>query len=141
MRTVTSDGWKLRMRPGKPLMFGTRGKTLVFGLPGNPVSAMVTATVILKPALRALTGHADPFWPRIGVPTMLGLPPAGPRRHFMRGILSRSEIGFLQVTPIFETDSSHSSSLALADALIVQPEDDPGSPPGEIVEVIPLSWG
>ena len=59
----------------------------------------------------------------------------------MRGILSRSEIGFLQVTPIFETDSSHSSSLALADALIVQPEDDPGSPPGEIVEVIPLSWG
>ena len=138
---VTLDFWKLRMRPGKPLMFGTRGKTLVFGLPGNPVSAMVTATVILKPALRALTGHADPYWPRIGVPTMLGLPPAGPRRHFMRGILSRSEIGFLQVTPIFETDSSHSSSLALADALIVQPEGDPGSPPGEIVEVIPLSWG
>lgn len=138
---VTLDFWKLRMRPGKPLMFGTRGKTLVFGLPGNPVSAMVTATVILKPALRAMTGHADPLWPRIGVPTLLGLPPAGLRRHFMRGILSRNEIGYLEVTPIFETDSSHSSSLALADALIIQPEDDPGSPPGEIVEVIPLAWG
>ena len=138
---VTLDFWKLRMRPGKPLMFGTRGKTLVFGLPGNPVSAMVTATVILKPALRAMTGHTDPLWPRIGVPTLLGLPPAGPRRHFMRGILSRNEIGYLEVTPIFETDSSHSSSLALADALIIQPEDDPGSPPGEIVEVIPLAWG
>ena len=129
------------MRPGKPLMFGTRGKTLVFGLPGNPVSALVTATVILKPALRALLGHPDPLWPRVGVPTLSALPPNGPRRHYMRGILSRNEIGFLQVTPIFETDSAHSSSLALADALIVQPEDHPGAPPGEIVEVIPLNWG
>ena len=74
------------MRPGKPLMFGTRGKTLVFGLPGNPVSAMVTATVILKPALRAMTGHTDPLWPRIGVPTLLGLPPerAAPAFHARR---------------------------------------------------------
>lgn len=138
---VQLDFWKLRMRPGKPLMFGTRGKTLVFGLPGNPVSALVTATVILKPALRRLTGHADPFWPRIGVPTLAGLPPNGPRRHYMRGILGRNEIGYLEVEPIFETDSSHSASLALADALIVQPEDHPGAPPGEIVEVIPLNWG
>ena len=138
---VELDFWKLRMRPGKPLMFGTRGKTLVFGLPGNPVSALVTATVILKPALRALLGHADPLWPRVGVPTLSALPPNGPRRHYMRGILSRNEIGFLQVTTIFETDSAHSSSLALADALIVQPEDHPGAPPGEIVEVIPLNWG
>ena len=138
---VELDFWKLRMRPGKPLMFGTRGKTLVFGLPGNPVSALVTATVILKPALRALLGHADPLWPRIGVPTLSALPPNGPRRHYMRGNLSRNDIGFLQVMPIFETDSGHSSSLALADALIVQPEDHPGAPPGEIVEVIPLNWG
>jgi len=138
---VELDFWKLRMRPGKPLMFGTRGKTLVFGLPGNPVSALVTATVILKPALRALLGHPDPLWPRIGVPTLAALPPNGPRRHYMRGNLSRNDVGFLQVTPIFETDSGHSSSLALADALIVQPEDHPGAPPGEIVEVIPLNWG
>jgi molybdopterin molybdotransferase len=137
---VEVDFWKLRMRPGKPLMFGTRGRTLVFGLPGNPVSALVTATVILKPALRAMTGHIDPFWPRIGVPTLLGLPPNGPRRHFMRATLSRNDIGFMQVEPIFETDSSHSTSLALADALIVVPEDSPGVPPGEIVDVIPLSW-
>jgi len=138
---VDVDFWKLRMRPGKPLMFGTRGKTLVFGLPGNPVSAHVTATVILKPVLRALLGHPDPLWPRIGVPTLAALPPNGPRRHYMRGNLSRNDIGFLQVMPIFETDSGHSSSLAMADALIVQPEDHPGAPPGEIVEVIPLNWG
>ncbi|MGN6488809.1 MAG: molybdopterin molybdotransferase MoeA [Devosia sp.] len=138
---VELDFWKLRMRPGKPLMFGTRGRTLVFGLPGNPVSALVTATVILKPTLRALLGHEDPFWPRIGVPTLAPLPPNGPRRHYLRGTLSRNDVGFLQVTPILETDSAHSSSLALADALIVLPEDHPGAPPGEIVEVIPLNWG
>jgi len=137
---VELDFWKLRMRPGKPLMFGTRGRTLVFGLPGNPVSAFVTATVILKPTLRALLGHSDPFWPRVGVPTLAALPPNGPRRHYMRGNLSRNEIGFLQVSPILETDSGHSSSLALADALIVQAEDQPGVPPGEIVDVIPLNW-
>ncbi|MCS6759695.1 MAG: molybdopterin-binding protein [Candidatus Devosia euplotis] len=47
---VTLNFWRINMRPGKPLMFGTRGKTLVFGLPGNPVSAMVTAIVFIKPA-------------------------------------------------------------------------------------------
>jgi len=48
-------------------------------------------------------------------------------------------VGFLEVTPIAETDSNHSSSLAEADALIVQPENDPGTPAGEIVEIIPLN--
>lgn len=138
---VKLDFWKLMMRPGKPLMFGTRGSTLVFGLPGNPVSAMVTATVILRPALRQMTGHADPFWPQIGLQLTSDLPPNGPRRHFMRGTLDRNEVGVLQVTPISETDSSHSSSLALADALIVQPENDPGQRAGSIVDVIPLTWG
>ena len=50
---VELDFWKIAMRPGKPLMFGTRGKTLIFGLPGNPVSAFVTATVIVQPGIRA----------------------------------------------------------------------------------------
>ncbi len=138
---VKLDFWKLRMRPGKPLMFGTRGNTLIFGLPGNPVSAMVTATVILRPALRQMTGHADPFWPQIGVPLASPLPPNGERRHFMRGQLRRNEIGFLEAVPILETDSSHSSSLALADCLLVQPEGNEGMRAGEIVDVVPLNWG
>ncbi len=131
--------WKIAMRPGKPLMFGTRGKTLVFGLPGNPASALVTATVLVRPALRLMTGHTDPFWPFMGVPLAAPLPPNGERRHFVRGKLSRNEIGFLEVLPIAETDSNHSSSLAEADALIIQPENDAGTPAGEIVEIIPLN--
>lgn len=138
---VKLDFWKLNMRPGKPLMFGTRGSTLVFGLPGNPVSAMVTATVILRPALRKMTGHADPFWPQMGVPLAGDLPANGDRRHFRRGLLRLSDIGFLEVLPIAETDSAHSSSLAAANALIVQPENDPGRQAGDIVEIIPLGWG
>ena len=136
---VRLDFWKILMRPGKPLMFGTRGKTLVFGLPGNPISAFVTATVLVRPALRLMTGHTDPFFPFMGVPLAADLPPGGERRHFMRGKLNRNEIGFLEVTPIAETDSNHSSSLARADALIIQPEDSPGIPAGEIVEIIPLN--
>jgi molybdopterin molybdotransferase len=136
---VTLDFWKILMRPGKPLMFGTRGKTLVFGLPGNPTSAFVTAVVLVRPALRLMTGHTDPFWPFLGVPLAVDLPANGERRHFIRGKLSRNGIGFLEVTPIAETDSNHSSSLAAADALIVQPENDTGTPAGEIVEIIPLN--
>lgn len=51
---------KVRMKPGKPLLFGTRGSTLVFGLPGNPVSSFVCFELFVRPALRALAGHRDP---------------------------------------------------------------------------------
>ena len=52
--------WGVAMRPGKPLAFGTRGSTLVFGLPGNPVSSLVGATLFVVPAVRALQGASDP---------------------------------------------------------------------------------
>jgi molybdopterin molybdotransferase len=135
---VELDFWKIAMRPGKPLMFGTRGKTLIFGLPGNPVSAMVTATVILLPALRAICRYPNPLGTRYMVPLAASLPPNGSRRHFLRGMLSLDPLGFQQVTPIAETDSAHLSSFARADVLIVQPENDPGLPTGAPVEVILL---
>ena len=51
---------KVRMKPGKPLLFGTRGDTLVFGLPGNPVSSFVGFELFVRPALRKMAGHAIP---------------------------------------------------------------------------------
>jgi molybdopterin molybdotransferase len=127
------------MRPGKPLMFGVRGETMIFGLPGNPVSALVTGTVLVLPALRALSGDPDPAGGRYAVPLAAGLPVNRTgRTHFMRGRLQLSKLGFQEVAPISETDSAHTSSLARADVLIVQPVGDPGQPAGEIVEVIPL---
>ncbi len=53
--------WRVAMKPGKPVAFGTRGATLVFGLPGNPVSALVGAELFVKPALRALQGFPVPL--------------------------------------------------------------------------------
>ena len=128
--------WRINMRPGKPLMFGMRGKTLVFGLPGNPVSAMVTALVFIKPALRAFLGHAEPSpWRlRLAEPT----PPNTARRHFMRARLVHGADG-MQADPISQTDSGHTSSLAAADLLIVQPEHDPGRPAGALVEAMPIN--
>jgi molybdopterin molybdotransferase len=134
---VSVDFWQIAMRPGKPVMFGRRGSTLVFGLPGNPVSALVTATLFVLPVLRALAGHADPTGPRLALPLAAPLPPNGPRRHFRRARFEPAPSG-TQVMPIMETDSAHLLSLALADALIVQPEDDPGLPAGAVVEVVPL---
>lgn len=136
---VNLDFWKVLMRPGKPLMFGTRGKTLVFGLPGNPISAFVTAVALVRPALKLMTGHTDPFWPVMGVPLGADLPANNERRHYVRARLTRSDAGYLEAFPIAETDSNHSSSLAEADALIVQPEDSPLVAAGEIVEIIPLT--
>jgi len=135
---VDIDFWRIRMRPGKPLMFGRRGATLVFGLPGNPVSALVTAAVFLRPAVRAFLGLDQPA-PRL-LPLASATGPAGPRRHFQRARLIDTERG-LSVDPISETDSGHLSSLADADVLLIQPEDDPGQPVGALVPVIPFVEG
>lgn len=134
---VKLDFWRINMRPGKPLMFGVHGRTLVFGLPGNPVSAMVTATVFIKPALRhwlGLPAQPAPWRLPLAAPT----PSNTARRHFMRARLEGSE-GRTAAVPISETDSAHTSSLALADVLIVQPENDPGQPAGTLVDVLPLN--
>ncbi len=130
---VTLDFWRINMRPGKPLMFGTLGSTLIFGLPGNPVSAMVTAMVFIRPALRAWVGYRAPTSWRL--PLLEPTPPNTARRHFMRARLQQSAAG-PALLPIRETDSGHTSSLAAADMLIIQPEHDPGQPVGTIVEAL-----
>jgi molybdopterin molybdotransferase len=56
---VTAHFHKVEMKPGKPVLFGTRGDHLVFGLPGNPVSALVCFELFVRPAIRRLRGHAD----------------------------------------------------------------------------------
>src|SRR5207302_4101117 len=57
---VAAHFHKVEMKPGKPVFFGTRGDTLVFGLPGNPVSSLVCFELFVRPALRRLAGHAEP---------------------------------------------------------------------------------
>lgn len=128
---VDIDFWRIAMRPGKPLMFGRKGQTVVFGLPGNPVSALVTARIFVLPAVLKMMGGALPA--PLYLPLADDLPPNGPRRHFMRGrLVSDAERGTM-VEPIRQADSGHLSSLAAADVLIVQHENCPGKARGEIV--------
>lgn len=134
---VTIDFWKIAMRPGKPLMAGKKGKTLVFGLPGNPVSAMVTAQIIVVPALRKLVGDTQPLGPSMTLPLATPLPANGPRRHFIRAKIVDSPQG-VAVMPTTETDSAHLSSLAASDVLIVHREKAPSLAKGTPVLCIPL---
>ena len=129
---VDIDFWRIAMRPGKPLMFGRRGKTLVFGLPGNPVSALVTARIFVLPAVLAMAGRTPPA--PMYLPLAGELPPNGPRRHFMRGRLIHHADHGTRVEPILQTDSGHLSSLAAADALIVQQERCTGKRVGDLVQ-------
>src|SRR5207302_2051266 len=71
--------WGVSVKPGKPLAFGVRGQTLVFGLPGNPVSSLVSSVLFVLPALRALQGESDPA-PRYRQGVLAGLVRPDPRR-------------------------------------------------------------
>lgn len=133
---VEIDFWRIAMRPGKPLMFGRKGKTIVFGLPGNPVSALVTATVFVLPAMRAMLGEIPPA--PVVLPLAAPLAPNGPRRHFIRAYRTLTAAGTTGVAPVGETDSGHLSSLAKSDCLIIQKEHEAGRNAGDPVEIILL---
>src|SRR5690606_29210426 len=96
--------WKVAMRPGKPLMFGRLGAMRVLGLPGNPVSALVTARVFLVPLVEALLGAARAD--RATETAVLTQPVEanGPRLHLMRAKLGRRDDGGLTVAPLPSQD-------------------------------------
>lgn len=138
---VTNVFHGVRLQPGKPLWFGTRGRTLVFGLPGNPVSALVTATLFARPAIRRLLGLA-PELPGPRRATLDGALGRGSwRRRFDPVRLVREEDGRLLARPVGYRGSGDIFGFALADALAVVPENSDGPAAGDEVEIVPLSPG
>lgn len=128
------DFWKIRMRPGKPLMAGRLHDSLFLGLPGNPVSAFVTATLFLLPLIRHLCGAADPL-PSIGEARLASsLPATGDRDDYLRAW--RGQDGVVSVT---SQDSAATAAMAAADCLILRPAGSPPAMPGERVSILPLS--
>ncbi len=117
---VEEDFWGVAVRPGKPLAFGTRGATLVFGLPGNPVSSLVAVELFVRPALLALQGAADPG-PHYEV-ARLGSPL---RRNAARDELARarttSDAGGTLLEPVTGQESHMIARAAGADALVLVP--------------------
>ncbi len=134
---VSVDFWKIAMRPGKPVMFGRFENKLFFALPGNPVSAHVTAVTLVLPAIRAACGYSSPSNKTLRLPLASPLSANGPRRHFMRCSIETGN-GASAVHPIMQTDSSHLSSLAAADGFIVIGESAEAFEVGQLVEVILL---
>ena len=116
--------WRVRMRPGAPLGFGLLGGTPWIGLPGNPVSTMVTFELFVRPAIRRLLGHRLPF--RRTVPVCVAEPiTLGPRlRHFLRAVVQPEGAGGALVARLTGPQGSGIlTSMARANALLIVPED------------------
>jgi molybdopterin molybdotransferase len=127
------DFWKVRMKPGKPLVWGRRGNARVLGLPGNPVSAQVTFALFGMPLLRAMQG--DPFpVPRPRRARMANtIEHSRGREGFYRGVLDGDE-----VRAVTGQSSGAVTGMASANALIRVPADTDGASAGDTVAVIGL---
>lgn len=115
--------WGVAVKPGKPVAFGVRGRTLVFGLPGNPVSSLVGLELFVRPALRALQGLADPL-PRFES----GVLAAALTRTAARDELARARTAFAGGRVVLEPLSGQESHMiaraAAADALVLVPRGE-----------------
>jgi molybdopterin molybdotransferase len=115
---ATLDFWKIAMKPGKPLMAGILGNAVVVGLPGNPVSAFVTATLFLKPLIARMAGAGEALPVPVTLAVKEALPATGIRAEFLRGRRDGA-----QVIPVSSHDSGALLSLTQADVLILRPAD------------------
>jgi molybdopterin molybdotransferase len=126
--------WGVAVKPGKPVAFGVRGRTLVFGLPGNPVSALVGLELLVRPALNALQGLADPL-PRFQA-GVLGAPL---RRTAARDELARARSRLVDGRVVLDPLSGQESHMivrsAAADALVLVPRGE-----GELAAGAPVRY-
>lgn len=131
--------WKIALRPGKPLMFGTRGSQHVLGLPGNPVSALICARIFLVPLIWRMLGLPETETQMLRGRLAVAVEANGPRRHYMRVVLEPTA-DIPMVRPISSQDSSLLKPLAAANALLVRPPDARALPAGTEVSVLPIDF-
>ena len=136
---ATMDFWKVRMRPGAPLGFGMIRGTPWIGLPGNPVSAMVTFELFVRPVLRRMLGHTRlhrrPVSVTLEEPVSIG----ARLTHFYRAIVSTRDDGTLSARLTGPQGSGILTSMSLANALLVVPEDRPQVEAGERLTALLLT--
>ncbi|WP_288456666.1 molybdopterin molybdotransferase MoeA [uncultured Sphingomonas sp.] len=131
---VTLDFWRIALRPGKPMLAGRRGAMAVVGLPGNPVSAFVTAILFVRPLVAHLAHAADPL-PRTDT-AILGepLPANGERTDYLR---AETRGGRVFASTI--QDSSMLRTLARSTCLIVRPPHAPAASAGDSAEILRIA--
>ena len=130
--------WKIAMKPGRPLSVGKIGPAIFFGLPGNPVSVMVTFYQFVLPALRKLSGEKNISSFRCTARVTNRLKKKPGRAEFQRGVLSLSDDGALTVKNTGEQGSGILSSMNRANCFIVLPTDSEGANVGDIVTIEPF---
>ena len=130
--------WRVRIKPGKPLWFGRLGDTLVFGLPGNPLSAIVCFSVFIEPALRVLHGERA-TGPRL-VKGRLAVPagPSDERTTYLTARLERQPDGVLLATPTERQGSHMTGALGESDGFVVAPHHTGELDAGAEVDVLAL---
>ena len=131
--------WKIAMKPGRPLSFGKVGNSLFFGLPGNPVSVMVTFYQFVLPALRRLSGELAWAPLRLMARTQDRLKKMPGRTEFQRAALFQDENGELVVSTTGDQGSGILSSMTQANCFVILPIDSAGAQPGEQVMVEPFA--
>jgi molybdopterin molybdotransferase len=131
--------WRVRMRPGKPLAFGTYQGVPYLGLPGNPVSALVSFERFARPAILKMAGHSAWERPRLSVTLLQPLASDG-RETYARAVVSRREDGSYGASLTGEQGSHIMTSLIQANALVVVPEGMFDVPAGAQLEAMMIDW-
>ena len=130
--------WRVRMRPGAPLGFGILGGMPWIGLPGNPVSAMVTFELFVRPVVRRMLGHTRLFCRPVAVileePVHIG----ARLTHFLRCVVTTRDDGVVTARLTGPQGSGILTSMSRANALLVVPEDRPRVEAGERLNALPL---
>jgi molybdopterin molybdotransferase len=129
--------WKLRMRPGAPVGFGVLGGMPWIGLPGNPVSTMVTFELFVRPAIRRMMGHRLPFRRTVSVRVAEPIKLKPKLQHFLRGIVTEGP-GGPEARLTGPQGSGILTSMTLANALLIVPEGQFETPVGATVRALVL---
>jgi molybdopterin molybdotransferase len=130
--------WRVAVKPGKPVSFGVRGRTLVFGLPGNPVSSLVGFELFVRPAVLALQGHADPL-PRFEPGRLTAaLRRSRARDQLVRARRRTAEGDAVELEPLTGQESHMIARAAAADALVLVPRGEGELESGSTVRYLRL---
>jgi molybdopterin molybdotransferase len=130
--------WRVAVKPGKPVSFGVRGSTLVFGLPGNPVSSLVCFELFVRPAVLALQGALDPG-PAFALGELVTTVRRNPQRDEFLRARSRVDGDRLLLEPVRGQESHMIARAAAADALVFAPRGDGELAAGTVVRYLHLS--
>lgn len=128
------DFWRIALRPGKPMLAGKIGGAVILGLPGNPISAFVTAHLFLRPLIAALGGARDPFPKTITATLGASLPANDQRQDYLRAHWADG-----RVIAATKQDSSLLKTLADATCLIIRPPFAPAAEPDDVVDILPIA--